>query len=118
MPTFGHAADGNFHVNIMFDRVDSEESSRAEGAVNDLMRTVVRLGGTISGEHGIGLAKSPFLRIARSKAEIAAMLAIKNALDPQGILNPGKVFHPYEVWDETPISVPLPWDKKPILKES
>ena len=118
MPTFGHAADGNFHVNIMFDRADSEESSRAEGAVNDLMRTVVRLGGTISGEHGIGLAKSPFLRIARSKAEIAAMLAIKNALDPQGILNPGKVFYPYEVWDETPISVPLPWDKKPILKES
>ena len=118
MPTFGHAADGNFHVNIMFDRADSEESSRAEGAVNDLMRTVVRLGGTISGEHGIGLAKSPFLRIARSEAEIAAMLAIKNALDPQGILNPGKVFYPYEVWDETPISVPLPWDKKPILKDS
>lgn len=118
MPTFGHAADGNFHVNIMFDRLDSEESSRAEGAVNDLMRTVVRLGGTISGEHGIGLAKSPFLRIARSEAEIAAMLAIKNALDPQGILNPGKVFYPYEVWDETPINVPLPWDKKPILKES
>ncbi|MCH2387637.1 MAG: FAD-binding protein [Opitutales bacterium] len=118
MPTFGHAADGNFHVNIMFDRADSGESSRAEGAVNDLMRTVVRLGGTISGEHGIGLAKSPFLRIARSEAEIAAMLAIKNALDPQGILNPGKVFYPYEVWDETPISVPLPWDKKPILKES
>ena len=118
MPTFGHAADGNFHVNIMFDRADSEESSRAEGAVNDLMRTVVRLGGTISGEHGIGLAKSPFLGIARSEAEIGAMLAIKNALDPQGILNPGKVFYPYEVWDETPISVPLPWDKKPILKES
>ena len=118
MPTFGHAADGNFHVNIMFDRADSEESSRAEGAVNDLMRTVVRLGGTISGEHGIGLAKSPFLGIARSEAEIGAMLAIKNALDPQGILNPGKVFYPYEVWDETPINVPLPWDKKPILKES
>ena len=51
------------------------------------MRTVVRLGGTISGEHGIGLAKSPFLGIARSEAEIEAMLA-KNALDPQGILNP------------------------------
>lgn len=118
MPTFGHAADGNFHVNIMFDRADTEECERAEEAVNDLMRTVVGLGGTISGEHGIGLAKSPFLRIARSKAEIDAMLAIKNALDPRGILNPGKVFHPYQVWDETPLSIPLPWDKKPILKSS
>ncbi len=116
MPTFGHAADGNFHVNIMFDRANPEERSRAEQAVKDLMRTVVKLGGTISGEHGIGLAKSPFLRIARSEAEIEAMLAIKRALDPKAILNPGKVFHPYEVWDKTPVSVPLPWDKKPILK--
>ncbi len=116
MPTFGHAADGNFHVNIMFHRENQDESVRAEGAVEDLMKTVVRLGGTISGEHGIGLAKSPFLRIARNEAEVAAMQAIKKALDPKGILNPGKLFQPYPVWKKSPVKVQLPWDKKPILK--
>jgi len=115
MPTFGHAADGNFHVNIMFHRELEDECVRAEGAVQELMETVVKLGGTISGEHGIGLAKSPFLRIARSEAEISAMQAIKNALDPNGILNPGKLFQPYHVWKKTPVTVHLPWDKKPIL---
>lgn len=116
MPTFGHAADGNFHVNIMFHREDRKEHRRAEGAVHDLMETVVALGGTISGEHGIGLAKSPFLPIARNAAEIAAMKAIKKALDPKGILNPGKLFDSYQVWDKTPVDIRLPWDKKPILK--
>jgi glycolate oxidase len=116
MPTFGHAADGNLHVNIMFHREIREECVRAEGAVQDLMETVVSLGGTISGEHGIGLAKSPFLRIARNTAEISAMQAIKQALDPNGILNPGKVFEPYHVWKKTPVAIHLPWDKKPILK--
>ncbi len=116
MPTFGHAADGNFHVNIMFHREDKAERERAENAVRDLMETVVRLGGTISGEHGIGLAKSPFLPIARNKAEIGAMKAIKQGLDPNGILNPGKLFEPFQVWEHTPVTVHLPWDKKPILK--
>ena len=116
MPTFGHAADGNLHVNIMFHREIREECVRAEGAVQDLMETVVSLGGTISGEHGIGLAKSPFLRIARNTAEISAMQAIKKALDPNGILNPGKLFEPYHVWKKTPVTIHLPWDKKPILK--
>lgn len=116
MPTFGHAADGNFHVNIMFHRDDKDELERAEGAVEELMRMVVDLGGTISGEHGIGLAKSPFLRVARSEAEVNAMLAIKNALDPNGILNPGKIFEPYQVWSQRPIKLGLPWDKKPILR--
>lgn len=117
MPTFGHAADGNFHVNIMFHREDAEELKRAEGAVGDLMKMVMDLGGMISGEHGIGLAKSPFLRIAKNEAEVAAMLAIKKALDPKGILNPGKIFEPYEVWKQQPITVKLPWDKKPILRK-
>ena len=117
MPTFGHAADGNFHVNIMFHRDDPEELERAEGAVGDLMKMVVDLGGTISGEHGIGLAKSPFLRVARNEAEVNAMLAIKKALDPKNILNPGKIFEPYEVWSQRPIKVALPWDKKPILRK-
>ncbi len=117
MPTFGHAADGNFHVNIMFHREDKEEMHRAEGAVSDLMKKVVALGGTISGEHGIGLAKSPFMRVARNEAEIAAMRAIKKALDPNGILNPGKLFDVFEVWSRKPVKVALPWDKKPILRK-
>ncbi len=116
-PTFGHAADGNFHVNIMYTRSDKDECKRAKGAVADLMKTVCALGGTISGEHGIGLAKTPFLTVARNKAEIGAMLAIKKALDPKGILNPGKIFEPYEVWDKTLEKVKLPWDKKPIVSK-
>ena len=115
MPTFGHAADGNFHVNIMFHRDSADERRRAKGAVNDLMQKVVQLGGTISGEHGIGLAKTPFMKYARNEAEMAAMQAIKRALDPNGILNPGKLFTEYEVWRKTPEKIMLPWDKKPIL---
>ena len=115
MPTFGHAADGNFHVNIMYYRDQEDERRRAKGAVLDLMQKVVALGGTISGEHGIGLAKTPFMSFARNEAEMGAMRAIKRALDPQGILNPGKLFEPYEVWSKTPEKVALPWDKKPIL---
>jgi glycolate oxidase len=76
------------------------------------MRKVVALGGTISGEHGIGLAKTPFLRIDRFAAEVGAMLAIKRALDPRGILNPGKIFQPFEVWNHRPLDVRLPWDHK------
>jgi glycolate oxidase len=76
------------------------------------MRKVVALGGTITGEHGIGLAKSPFLRFDRSSAEIGAMLAIKKALDPRGIMNPGKIFEPFEVWKHRPVKIQLPWDHK------
>lgn len=115
MPTFGHAADGNFHVNIMYHRDVEDERRRAKGAVNDLMQKVVDLGGTISGEHGIGLAKTPFMKYARNEAEMKAMRAIKAALDPKDILNPGKLFTEFEVWQKTPEKVTLPWDKKPIL---
>lgn len=115
MPTFGHAADGNFHVNIMYYRDDADQRVRAKGAVNDLMQKVVALGGTISGEHGIGLAKTPFMKYARNEGEMMAMRAIKKALDPKNILNPGKLFTEYEVWGKTPEKVALPWDKKPIL---
>ncbi|MBK1875419.1 FAD-binding oxidoreductase [Pelagicoccus mobilis] len=115
-PTFGHAADGNFHVNIMYTRSDKEECKRAKCAVADLMKKVCQLGGTISGEHGIGLAKTPFMTVARNEAEMGAMKAIKKALDPKGILNPGKIFQEYEVWDKTLEKVKLPWDKKPIVR--
>ena len=76
------------------------------------MEKVVALGGTITGEHGIGLAKTPFLGIARNRAEIAAMRGIKKALDPNGILNPGKIFDRFQVWNHRPIEVKLPWDHR------
>lgn len=112
IPTFGHLADGNLHVNIMYHRADARESRAAEAAVQKLMETVVRLGGAISGEHGIGLAKSPFLRIQHGAAEIKAMRAVKKALDPNGILNPGKMFDVVRVWEFPRVAVHLPWDHK------
>jgi glycolate oxidase len=112
MPTFGHAADGNFHVNIMFHRADKAEARRARAATGELMKLVVSLGGAISGEHGIGLAKTPYLSLSATPAERTAMLAIKRALDPKGILNPGKIFEPFEVWSIEPQKVHFPWDHK------
>ena len=112
IPTFGHLADGNLHVNIMYHRADPAECRAAEAAVRRLMETVVALGGAISGEHGIGLAKTPFLRLQHRPAQVRAMLAVKNALDPRGILNPGKMFEVFEVWKHPRIDVHLPWDHK------
>src|SRR5690606_18740029 len=65
-PTFGHAADGNFHVHIMYNRDDKEQAAKAEIAVGKVMEKVIALGGAITGEHGIGLAKSPFLKLQHS----------------------------------------------------
>jgi glycolate oxidase len=110
-PTFGHAADGNFHVHIMYDRDNPEHCRKAEKAIHEVMTKVVELGGAITGEHGIGLAKSPFLRLQHTPAEIGAMLAIKKALDPNGILAPGQIFEPFNVWEHRPIKITLPWDK-------
>ncbi len=112
IPTFGHLADGNLHVNIMYHRDDPAETKRAEAAVEKLMRKVVALGGAISGEHGIGLAKTPFLRVQHSPAQIKAMKAVKHALDPNGILNPGKMFEPVRIWKYRRLAVKLPWDHK------
>lgn len=112
IPTFGHLADGNLHVNIMYHRANARESRAAEAAVQKLMKTVVTLGGAISGEHGIGLAKSPFLRVQHGGAEIKAMQAVKKALDPNGILNPGKMFDVVRVWKFPRVAVHLPWDHK------
>lgn len=112
IPTFGHLADGNLHVNIMYHRADKAETKRAEAAVEKLMKKVVALGGAISGEHGIGLAKTPFLRVQHSPAQIKAMRAVKHALDPNGILNPGKMFDPVRIWKYPRLAVKLPWDHK------
>ncbi len=110
-PTYGHAMDGNFHVHLMYHRARPRECRRAEKGVAALMKKVLALGGAITGEHGIGLAKSPFLRWQHSPAEIQAMLAIKKALDPRGILNPGQIFEPVSVWKFPHVKVKLPWDK-------
>jgi glycolate oxidase len=112
IPTFGHLGDGNLHVNIMYHRAVRAEARAAEVAVDQLMRKVVALGGAISGEHGIGLAKTPFLRIQHSPAQVKAMLAVKTALDPKGILNPGKMFDVFHVWKHAKLTVKLPWDHK------
>ncbi len=97
-PTFGHAADGNFHVHVMFDWDDADQRKRAKESIGLIMEKVVELGGAITGEHGIGLAKSPYLGLQHTGAEIAAMQRIKDALDPNGILNPGKMFEPFDMW--------------------
>ena len=110
-PTFGHAADGNFHVHIMYDRDDAEHRRKAETAIHEVMTKVVELGGAITGEHGIGIAKSPFLRLQHTAAEVGAMLAVKRALDPNGILAPGQIFEPMNVWEHRPVRVTLPWDR-------
>jgi glycolate oxidase len=89
---YGHVGDGNLHVNLLFE--SREDTQRVESAIADVMRASVRLGGTITGEHGVGLAKRGFLALEQSPAAIAAQRRIKAALDPDGILNPGKIFPP------------------------
>ncbi len=89
---FGHAGDGNIHVNIMVKRDDAAELERARVAERRLFEHVVALEGSISGEHGIGFAKAKYLGIELSVAEVALMKRIKRAFDPNGILNPGKIF--------------------------
>lgn len=111
-PTFGHAGDGNLHVHIMYDRGSKTEAKKAKAGIQQLMQKVVDLGGVITGEHGIGLAKIPFMAMQHSPAEIKAMRAVKAALDPKGLLNPGKIFEPFEVWDHEPVDVRLPWDHR------
>jgi len=92
IPLFGHAGDGNIHVNIMVDPDDDAEIRRAHAAEERLFRGVVDLEGSISGEHGIGFSKAPFLPIELSAEEIALMKRVKQAFDPQNLLNPGKIF--------------------------
>ena len=91
---FGHAGNGNLHVNLMYDDADAGETARAQAALPRVFARVLALGGTLSGEHGIGLSKRGFMADAFSPATLAAMRAIKAALDPDGILNPGKVLPP------------------------
>jgi glycolate oxidase len=92
MVTFGHAGDGNIHVNIMLDKGDKQAVNKAEAAVEALFRHTIALGGTLSGEHGVGITKASYLGMELGDAERALMKRIKAAFDPNGILNPGKIF--------------------------
>ena len=90
--TFGHAGDGNIHVNIMLDRSIAEEVEKGERAKEQLFQHTISLGGTLSGEHGIGLSKKPFMRYELNEATLDLMKRIKALFDPNNILNPGKIF--------------------------
>jgi len=89
---FGHAGDGNIHVNFVVDRNDPEQIARARECVSETFQLSVELGGTISGEHGIGYVKSQYMHYAVDGPTLEIMQAIKKAFDPKGILNPGKMF--------------------------
>lgn len=92
VPTFGHAGDGNLHVNVMFDPRNGDEARRAEAVVEGLFEATIGLGGSISGEHGIGMTKMKFLpgQLGRDTTDLETR--IKQSFDPRGLLNPGKVF--------------------------
>jgi glycolate oxidase len=91
---FGHAGDGNIHVNIMYNREAARQKEAAEAAVREIFGVVRELDGTLSGEHGIGITKSPYIGLELSEAAIALSLRVKKAFDPNNIMNPGKIFSP------------------------
>ena len=89
--TFGHAGDGNLHPTIVFDQRDAAQERRVRQAVEELFDKALALGGTLSGEHGLGLSKTRFLAKEVGEATIAWSRRLKRAMDPKGILNPGKI---------------------------
>jgi glycolate oxidase len=90
MPTYGHAGDGNLHVNFLWD--DASQEPAVHAAIEALFREVISLRGTLSGEHGIGVLKAPYLSLEQSPQLIAWQQRVKHTFDPKGILNPGKIF--------------------------
>ena len=90
---YGHAGDGNLHVNIIKGELSDEFwNNELTKAISELFQEVIALGGTISGEHGIGLVQKPYMPLAFSEVQLNLMRSIKNVFDPKGILNPGKIF--------------------------
>jgi glycolate oxidase len=90
--TFGHMGDGNLHPTFLTDERDADEMARVHRALDQIVRKTLEVGGTITGEHGVGLAKKPWLRQQMGDASFELMRQVKHALDPKGLLNPGKVF--------------------------
>ncbi len=91
VPCFGHAGDGNIHVNVMVDKENKKELEDGHKAIEEIFAFVIKLEGTLSGEHGIGLSKAPFMKLAFSEAEMTLFRTIKKAFDPNNILNPHKM---------------------------
>ena len=92
--SFGHAGNGNLHVNLLHDPADAAQTKRAHACLDEVFASVIELGGTLSGEHGIGLAKRDWMVRAFDTDTLATMRRVKAAFDPDGILNPGKVLPP------------------------
>ena len=90
--TFGHMGDGNLHPTFLTDERNADEMDRVHQALDAIVTRTLELGGTITGEHGVGLAKKPWLRQQMGDASYALMKQVKRALDPHGLLNPGKMF--------------------------
>jgi glycolate oxidase len=91
IPCFGHTGDGNVHTNVMVNGSDEEQVKLGHEAIVDVFKATIKLGGTLSGEHGIGLSKAPFMHLAFSDAEMELFRSIKRAFDPNNILNPNKM---------------------------
>lgn len=90
---FGHLGDGNLHVNVLKEQIsDTDWNTKIVEGIGEIFKLTVSLGGTLSGEHGIGIAKRPYMPIAMSEVNLQLMRGIKKAFDPHGILNPGKIF--------------------------
>ncbi|SKC88724.1 FAD-binding oxidoreductase [Ohtaekwangia koreensis] len=90
---YGHLGDGNLHVNVMKEQISNEDwDTKVVDGIGEIFKLTVSLGGTLSGEHGIGIAKKPYMPIAMGEANLMVMRGIKKAFDPNGILNPGKIF--------------------------
>ncbi len=90
--TFGHAGDGNLHPTCLTDERDTEEIERVEQAFAEIFHAAIRLGGTVTGEHGVGIAKAKYLDLKIGEAGMELMKRVKAAFDPHGIMNPGKMF--------------------------
>src|SRR5699024_841338 len=90
--TFGHAGDGNLHPTCLTDIRNTEEISKVEKAFEEIFKKAIELGGTITGEHGVGAMKMPYLSLKVGEAGIDVMRGIKNSIDPNHIMNPGKIF--------------------------
>ena len=111
-PTFGHAADGNYHIHFMYDASNAAQKETAYEAMDKTIAYAVKLGGSISGEHGIGIVKTRLLENQISHAELSAMKKIKNALDPKNILNNAVVYGNLDIKKFSPrTDLKLPWDK-------
>jgi D-lactate dehydrogenase len=90
--SFGHAGNGNLHVNLMHDPADTAEVARVLRVLDALFALVLALGGTLSGEHGIGTEKARFVGLELDASQLALMRTLKAQFDPHGVLNPGKIF--------------------------